>query len=162
MTLGALYSQKPARLKRHPSLAALSIVAVRGFIVNAGFFSYAIGRFAVPRGPVVFFSVFAAIIAVMKDTPDLKGDSAYNIPSFPLKFGRVAIFRTSELFLGLLLLGTAAVVRLPVALMTIPMLILLAVYTEEAATRDTSAAATFLYQFYWKCFYACYIALFLL
>lgn len=37
--LGTVYSLPPFRLKRHPLLAALCIVAVRGFIINAGKFS---------------------------------------------------------------------------------------------------------------------------
>ena len=36
MILGTLYSLPPFRLKRHPILAAICIVSVRGAIINAG------------------------------------------------------------------------------------------------------------------------------
>jgi len=36
--LGTLYSLPPFRMKRNPFLAAVSIVAVRGTIINAGFY----------------------------------------------------------------------------------------------------------------------------
>jgi homogentisate phytyltransferase/homogentisate geranylgeranyltransferase len=39
--LGTIYSLPPFRLKRFPLLAALCIVAVRGTIINAGFFAHA-------------------------------------------------------------------------------------------------------------------------
>jgi 4-hydroxybenzoate polyprenyltransferase and related prenyltransferases len=39
--LGTLYSLSPFRLKRFPLLAAFCIVAVRGAVINAGFFAHA-------------------------------------------------------------------------------------------------------------------------
>ena len=39
--LGTFYSLPPVRLKRFPLLAALCIVAVRGTIINAGFYAHA-------------------------------------------------------------------------------------------------------------------------
>jgi len=39
--LGTLYSLPPFRLKRFPLMAALCIVAVRGTIINSGFFTHA-------------------------------------------------------------------------------------------------------------------------
>lgn len=41
MILGTLYSLPPFRLKRFPLLAAFCIVAVRGTIINAGFYAHA-------------------------------------------------------------------------------------------------------------------------
>jgi homogentisate phytyltransferase/homogentisate geranylgeranyltransferase len=41
MILGTLYSLPPFRLKRFPLMAALCIVAVRGTIINSGFFAHA-------------------------------------------------------------------------------------------------------------------------
>ena len=39
--LGTIYSLQPFRLKRFPHLAAFCIVAVRGALINAGFFAHA-------------------------------------------------------------------------------------------------------------------------
>lgn len=41
MILGTVYSLQPFRLKRFPLLAAFCIVAVRGAIINAGFYAHA-------------------------------------------------------------------------------------------------------------------------
>lgn len=41
MILGTMYSLQPFRLKRFPLLAAFCIVAVRGTIINAGFYAHA-------------------------------------------------------------------------------------------------------------------------
>ena len=41
MILGTMYSMQPFRLKRFPLLAAFCIVAVRGTIINAGFYAHA-------------------------------------------------------------------------------------------------------------------------
>ena len=41
MILGTLYSLQPFRLKRFPLLAAFCIVAVRGTVINAGFYAHA-------------------------------------------------------------------------------------------------------------------------
>jgi homogentisate phytyltransferase/homogentisate geranylgeranyltransferase len=41
MVLGTMYSLHPFRLKRFPLLAAFCIVAVRGTIINAGFYAHA-------------------------------------------------------------------------------------------------------------------------
>eukprot|EP00918_Siedleckia_nematoides_P065787 GHVU01143132.1.p1 GENE.GHVU01143132.1~~GHVU01143132.1.p1 ORF type:complete len:447 (-),score=21.21 GHVU01143132.1:567-1907(-) len=97
--LGAAYSLPPIRLKRFPIMAALSIIAVRGLLVNVGFyhhFKYAqpsrylndIGGtvtrlyrhagkqlLALDRevwAPAGFFLIFSSVIAIMKDVPDLK------------------------------------------------------------------------------------------
>ena len=40
--LGTMYSLPPIRMKQHPLLAAFCIVAVRGTIINAGFYSHAV------------------------------------------------------------------------------------------------------------------------
>ena len=41
MILGTMYSLPPIRLKRFPVFAAFCIVAVRGAVINAGFFAHA-------------------------------------------------------------------------------------------------------------------------
>jgi homogentisate phytyltransferase/homogentisate geranylgeranyltransferase len=56
--LGTMYSLPPFRLKRFPLLAAFCIVAVRGTIINAGFFAHAkVAAFGGSIGSVLHYLV---------------------------------------------------------------------------------------------------------
>ncbi|KAL7528700.1 hypothetical protein ACHAXR_002581 [Thalassiosira sp. AJA248-18] len=122
--LGTLYSLPPFRMKRHPLLAAFCIVAVRGTIINAGFYSHALSS-AFVSAPVsstgvgvlgcllhdwkcslssLYFGVFGIVIALMKDIPDAHGDRIFNIQSYSVRLGQKRVFNTMKNLL-LLLLG---------------------------------------------------------
>jgi homogentisate phytyltransferase / homogentisate geranylgeranyltransferase len=105
--LGTVYSLPPFRLKRFPLLAAFCIVAVRGAVINAGFFAHArVAAFGDSTASVLsclltdprcmlssfYFAVFGIVIALMKDVPDVKGDLLSNILTFPVRLGVVRIF----------------------------------------------------------------------
>lgn len=114
--LGTAYSLPPFRLKRFPVLAAFCIVAVRGLVVNAGFYAHALSAFqrqaaAAAGGSVVaksvlsclfsdskcfwsclYFGIFGVVIALMKDVPDVKGDEIMNIKSFSVRVGPKVVF----------------------------------------------------------------------
>jgi homogentisate phytyltransferase/homogentisate geranylgeranyltransferase len=100
--LGTMYSLPPFRMKRHPLLAAFCIVAVRGTIINAGFYSHALtAAFGATKEVAsniagtgvmqcllhdwkcsfssLFFGIFGIVIALMKDVPDAHGDRIFNI-----------------------------------------------------------------------------------
>ena len=78
--LGTIYSVPPFRLKRFPLLAATCIVAVRGTIINVGFFAHAqqflfgntegvLRLFLSDRKCLLsslFFGIFGIVIALMK------------------------------------------------------------------------------------------------
>lgn len=162
MVLGTLYSSEPFRFKRNPVLAAMSIIIVRGIIVNTGFFCYALKSFAFPKGIVFFFSIFASLIAAMKDTPDTEGDMLHDIPSFAIAHGRRRIFWISAIIFNILLISTAIVMHSYASIACIILVTLMNMNTETAIAMqtDTQEAATELYKTYWKCFYICYIGLF--
>lgn len=127
VVLGTMYSLPPIRLKRFPLLAALCIVVVRGTLINVGFFAHA--QAAVFSGSAsalsssyadvlhtflndpkcmlssLFYGVFGIVIALMKDVPDVTGDSIANIKSFSVRIGQTKIFRNSRRLLSLLLFG---------------------------------------------------------
>mmetsp|Transcript_1307 Transcript_1307/g.2164 ORF Transcript_1307/g.2164 Transcript_1307/m.2164 type:complete len:435 (-) Transcript_1307:519-1823(-) len=114
--LGTVYSLPPFRLKRHPLLAAFCIVAVRGTIINAGFYSHALSaafsstkEAAAGFGVLhcllndwkcafssLFFGVFGIVIALMKDVPDADGDRIFDIKSFTVRIGQKRVFRTMK------------------------------------------------------------------
>lgn len=126
--LGTLYSLPPFRMKRHPLLAAMCIVAVRGMIINAGFYSHALESAAFSGGSTasasaaaaaagtlncllndwkctsssLFFGVFGIVIALMKDVPDAHGDRVFNIRSFTVRVGQNRVFHTMKNLLSIL------------------------------------------------------------
>jgi homogentisate phytyltransferase/homogentisate geranylgeranyltransferase len=135
--LGTMYSLPPFRMKRHPLLAAFCIVAVRGTIINAGFYSHALtaafsaeGATAASTGVMqcllhdykcwsssLFFGIFGIVIALMKDVPDAVGDRIFNIRSFTVRVGQKRVFGMMKNLLTLLfgVVGAALVQRATVA-----------------------------------------------
>lgn len=115
--LGAAYSLPPIKLKKHHMGAALSILLVRGILVNIGMplqFLYSItGKLIIPQAiwPLAFFVVgFSLGIAWFKDIPDTKGDNRFNIktlalaitPTLAYRYGVAAV---SLSYIGLMLMG---------------------------------------------------------
>ncbi|KAJ0982736.1 hypothetical protein J5N97_010991 [Dioscorea zingiberensis] len=79
--LGTIYSVPPFRLKRYPVAAFLIIATVRGFLLNFGVYyatRSALGLTFKWSSPVAFITtfvtVFALVIAITKDLPDVEGD----------------------------------------------------------------------------------------
>mmetsp|Transcript_57733 Transcript_57733/g.172299 ORF Transcript_57733/g.172299 Transcript_57733/m.172299 type:complete len:122 (+) Transcript_57733:1094-1459(+) len=79
--LGAIYSVPPIRTKRNALAAGLTIATVRGFLLNFGVY-YAV-RDSIgatftwsPKVSFIarFMTIFATVIAVTKDLPDIEGD----------------------------------------------------------------------------------------
>ena len=120
--LGTLYSLEPFRLKRFPFLAAFCIVAVRGAVINAGFFAHAKAAAATaasastsvwgclmndPRCWLssLYFAVFGIVIALMKDVPDVKGDALSNVRTFSVRWGPQSVFAGMHRLLAVLFLG---------------------------------------------------------
>lgn len=85
LLVGSAYSIPPLRLKRFPVAAALSITAVRGPVLTFGVYLHFAGGRSVP-GSVWLLAVTAAafglVVAVLKDLPDRRGDTAYGIRTF--------------------------------------------------------------------------------
>ena len=113
--LGAIYSVPPIRTKRNALAAGLTIATVRGFLLNFGVYyavKDAIGA-SFSWSPKVafiarFMTVFATVIAVTKDLPDIEGDRAYQIETLATKVGVPKIAKGATAFL-LLNYGSAIV-----------------------------------------------------
>ena len=81
LLLGGVYSVPPIRTKRNAILAGLTIATVRGFLLNFGVY-YAVkdavgASFAwSPKVAFIarFMTIFATVIAITKDLPDIEGD----------------------------------------------------------------------------------------
>jgi homogentisate solanesyltransferase len=84
--LGFLYSVPPFRTKKNPILAGLTIACVRGFLLNFGVYyavTDAVGA-TFRWSPKVafmarFMTIFATVIAVTKDLPDIEGDKVCSV-----------------------------------------------------------------------------------
>ena len=92
--LGSLYSVPPVRTKRNPVAAAVTISLVRGFLLNFGVYYAVKEAIGAPFSwnPKVsfiarFMTVFASVIAITKDLPDVEGDKQANIKTFAIKIG---------------------------------------------------------------------------
>jgi homogentisate phytyltransferase / homogentisate geranylgeranyltransferase len=100
MLLGIAYSVEPIRLKRHHVYAALAIVAVRGILINAGFYSVFkelndnVGLLDPIVWPITAFVVFFSLgIAWFKDLPDVAGDKEFNFNTLAVTSGKTSAFR---------------------------------------------------------------------
>jgi homogentisate phytyltransferase / homogentisate geranylgeranyltransferase len=126
--LGTLYSLEPFRFKRFPIMAAFCIVAVRGMIINASFYTHmkavlttsssVMGSASVISGLTnvftilwndklcwyssTFFAFFGLVIALMKDVPDVLGDRIANIRTFSVRIGQEKVFQFMTILLQLL------------------------------------------------------------
>lgn len=112
--LGTIYSVPPLRLKRSAVAAFMIIATVRGFLLNFGVYHAtraALGLQFQWSPPITFITcfvtLFATVIAITKDLPDIQGDREGNIDTFATRFGERAI---TFLGSGLLLVNYAGAI----------------------------------------------------
>ncbi|VVA15292.1 PREDICTED: homogentisate [Prunus dulcis] len=171
--LGTIYSVPPFRMKRFPVAAFLIIATVRGFLLNFGVYyatRAALGLQFEWSSPVAFITtfvtLFALVIAITKDLPDVEGDRKFQISTFATKLG---VRKIAFLGSGLLLLNYVgsifAASFMPLAFrrsLMIPTHTILALslifqtWVLEQANYTKEAIAGY-YRFIWNLFYAEYI-----
>ncbi|KAI6696622.1 hypothetical protein NL676_016741 [Syzygium grande] len=171
--LGTIYSVPPFRMKRFPVAAFLIIATVRGFLLNFGVYHAtraALGLQFEWSSPVAFItsfvSLFALVIAITKDLPDVEGDRKFQISTFATKLGvRNIAFLGSGLLLLNYVAAIFAAVYMPQAFrrsLMIPAHSILALglifqaWVLEQANYTKEAIAGY-YRFIWNLFYAEYI-----
>ncbi|KAH9604656.1 hypothetical protein KSS87_001577 [Heliosperma pusillum] len=107
--LGTIYSVPPFRMKRFPVVAFLIIATVRGFLLNFGVYYATRAALGLPfewSYPVVFITtfvtLFALVIAITKDLPDVEGDMKYQISTLATKLGvkKIALLGTGLLLVN--------------------------------------------------------------
>ncbi|GAB4851482.1 Probable homogentisate phytyltransferase 2, chloroplastic [Ancistrocladus abbreviatus] len=171
--LGTIYSVPPFRMKRFPVAAFLIIATVRGFLLNFGVYYATRAALGLPfewSYPVVFITtfvtLFALVIAITKDLPDVEGDRKYQISTLATKLG---VRNIAFLGSGLLLLNYAGSVlaavfmpqvfkgglMIPVHIILASTLVFQALLLEQA--NYTKEAISSFYRFIWNLFYAEYI-----
>ncbi len=171
LIIGTAYSSPPVRLKQFPFWAAFCILTVRGVIVNIGLFLHygdkLNGKEAL--NPYVwtltlFILLFTVAIAIFKDVPDLEGDRQFNINTFTLVIGKLAVFNLSRgvisvCYLGMIGAGLFWLTSLNVSFFIASHLVLLGLLwwrSRDVDLSEKSAIADF-YQFIWKLFFLEYL-----
>ncbi|KAJ3674609.1 hypothetical protein LUZ60_005225 [Juncus effusus] len=171
--LGTIYSVPPFRLKRFPIAAFLIIATVRGFLLNFGVYYATRAALGLPfqwSSPVAFITcfvtLFALVIAITKDLPDVEGDRKFQISTLATKLGvRNIAFLGSGLLLANYLAAIFVALYMPQAfrrIVMIPIHGLLAsglifqswVLEQEKYTKE---AISQYYRFIWNLFYAEYL-----
>nr|AKM76561.1 AT3G11945-like protein [Erodium gruinum] len=171
--LGTIYSVPPLRMKRFPVAAFLIIATVRGFLLNFGVYyatRAALGLTFQWSSPVVFITtfvtVFALVIAITKDLPDVEGDRKFQISTLATKLG---VRNIAYLGSGLLLLNYIAAVlaaiympqafRRSIMIPVHSVLALSLIYQTRLLEQAnyTKEAISGFYRFIWNLFYAEYI-----
>ncbi|KAL0916839.1 hypothetical protein M5K25_014382 [Dendrobium thyrsiflorum] len=173
LLLGTLYSVPPFRLKRYPVAAFLIIATVRGFLLNFGVYyatRAALGLSFNWSSPVsfitAFVTLFALVIAITKDLPDVEGDRQFQISTFATKLG---VRNIALLGIGLLLANYASAIfvalYMPQAFRRSVMIsahgifalgLILQAWVLEQANYTKDAILQF-YRFIWNLFYAEYL-----
>ncbi|XP_044494992.1 homogentisate solanesyltransferase, chloroplastic isoform X2 [Mangifera indica] len=168
--LGTIYSVPPLRMKRFPVAAFLIIATVRGFLLNFGVYyatRAALGLSFEWNAPVAFITtfvtLFALVIAVTKDLPDVEGDRKFQISTLATKLGvRNIAFLGSGLLLVNYVAAILAAIYMPQAFrrnFMIPAHVILATclifqaWVLERANYTKEAISAF-YRFIWNLFYA--------
>nr|XP_017233014.1 PREDICTED: homogentisate phytyltransferase 1, chloroplastic-like [Daucus carota subsp. sativus] len=103
------------RWKTNPYLAALCMVGASGLTIQLSVFCH-IQRYVLGRPivftkslsfSVIFFSLFAAVLAMFKDIPDVDGDQEFGNRTFSVRHGKKKVF-TLCITLLLIAYGSAA------------------------------------------------------
>lgn len=171
MTFGTLYSIPPFRFKRFPVLAAITISCVRGFLMNFGVYHATLSALGLPfrwSPPIiflaVFMSVFACVIAIAKDIPDIRGDVAEGVNTFAVRAGTATVIRVVAVLLGINYMGAVATAFLaPANVFRRPVLACghavlgtcLALRLRSVDPNSQNSVKSF-YAFIWSLFYAEY------
>ncbi|XP_056842374.1 homogentisate solanesyltransferase, chloroplastic-like [Raphanus sativus] len=171
--LGTIYSVPPLRMKRFPVAAFLIIATVRGFLLNFGVYHAtraALGLSFQWSAPVAFITsfvtLFALVIAITKDLPDVEGDRKFQISTLATKLG---VRNIAFLGSGLLLVNYVSAISLAFYMpqvfrgsLMIPAHMILAsclifqTWILEQANYTKEAIAGY-YRFIWNLFYAEYL-----
>lgn len=161
LLIGTAYSVPPMRLKRYPIAAALSIITVRGPVLTLGVYLHFTG--GPVRGSVVMLAITAAlfglVVAVLKDVPDRRGDTAYGIRTFSTQLDVKTVHRAAMAALVLTYGGAAVsaawITELNPAVLAGGELLCAAAAVVIWATTDASvkASAASGYKWVWRTYY---------
>ncbi|PXF47147.1 putative homogentisate phytyltransferase 1, chloroplastic [Gracilariopsis chorda] len=167
--LGTIYSAPPFRLKRFALLASILILAVRGLLVNIGFFLHSSAGNLLP--PVIlfastFFTFFGIVIALLKDVPDIRGDMVFGIRTFSVRLGADKVFNACVCTLVVMFMAAATfyfrIAHSTIGLVIAGVHVVVAAMLWQRSRVVSTNAPEQLYEYYmlsWKMFYLEYVLL---
>lgn len=171
MFLGTVYTIPPFRWKNNPFLAAFSISMVRGLLLNVGLHHAASTALGLPiTWPAqvcfiaAFMTVFAMVIAVAKDLPDVAGDVKYGVKTLASSLGVakaanlvvLALMANYVMAISVGLLAPAINSR-PVMVMAHTALAAWLAYFASKLKPDSIPSIKLFYKNIWKLFYVEYL-----
>jgi len=170
--IGTAYSLPPARLKRFPLPAALSIAVARGFLANLGLALHYRALFggAIPLATLallgIFFFGFGLVIAIYKDMPDAEGDRMHQIETLTTRLGarRVLDLGRAVLTACYAIPILFAAVQLPAAgalFLLVSHALIISLFWVVSARVDVGRNQSIagFYMFLWALFYAEFVVL---
>ena len=164
--IGALYSLPFIRFKKHHLPAALSIVIVRGLLVNLAigyWFEHMISGSIQQNSLVIPLTIvitsFSFVIAWFKDLNDVEGDNLHQVQTLAILYNeKFALILGSILVLGSLIISSIYIYALPFLLTS--HIILILGYLLHLYFSDLKSTKG-LYQFYLK-FWVFFVAVYLI
>ncbi len=106
--IGWAYSMPPCHLKKHFLGATLSIVIVRGVLLNLGgylVFNHLVNNSVdLPNDVLIltiFIVLFSMVISWFKDLPDISGDSQFNIKTLAIEYTPKLVLILGSFLVGL-------------------------------------------------------------
>lgn len=169
--LGFLYSWREVFLKKRHLSAAAAITAVRGVLVNVGFFVLFSGAESAAGIPAEiwllagFVVLFSLGIAWFKDIPDIRGDAEAQIGTLAVKKGAQKTFAAGVMIVGAgYVAGTAAPLLTPlfatspkvIAVGHLLFGIVFAAFSAKTDPRNHTEMKRF-YRLFWGLFFAEYL-----
>lgn len=169
--IGTAYSLPPLRLKRSPFWAAVSILVVRGIVVNLGLFLYYISAAGISAfipeyvwALTIFFMGFGIAIALFKDIPDIRGDRLFKIRTFAIRVGPKNIFNIGlnvliACYFFLIAAQATSLINLHGPSLIGSHLVILIVlwYRSRRVKPEVRPSMTSFYMFVWRLFFIEYI-----
>ncbi|KAK7315360.1 hypothetical protein VNO77_33904 [Canavalia gladiata] len=153
------------RWKKHPVLAAMSILVMRGLAFQLGFYLHM--QTHVYKRPTIFsrsmifatifLSFFYIAMSLLKDIPDIEGDKIFGVQSFALLLGQKRVFWISIFLLEIgygvgILMGATSPYLWSKIITGVghAFLALVLCYHAKSVDLKNSASTTSFYTFIWK------------
>ncbi|XP_017220887.1 umbelliferone 6-dimethylallyltransferase, chloroplastic-like isoform X1 [Daucus carota subsp. sativus] len=176
--LGTAYSVELPylRWKTNPYLAAICIVSAQGFTTPPTVFCHIQHVLGKPvaftksfRFATIFFSLFALVLALFKDIPDVEGDRAFGNQTFSVRHGKKKVFSLCVSILVIaygyaLVIGASSSVLICKIVSVIGHLTLAALllFRAKSVNLDDNESTQSFYKLLWKMLCAEYILIHLI
>ncbi|GMH35210.1 hypothetical protein BSKO_03078 [Bryopsis sp. KO-2023] len=176
MLLGIAYSTDLPllRWKKNAFVAACCVMAIRAIAVQLGFFfhmqrSIGVYNFATPKPlliTVFLMFFFAAVIALFKDIPDVRGDNESGVQTFSVRMGEqkvfwICIWMLTAMYAGAIGMGLTSKVVWSRIAFPCTQALMIGILWKRAREMKSAQKQDFVgfYMFIWQLFYSEYFCI---